>query len=190
VRVNIDSDGVVYDLTSRMIEVTAVETGVRYEQPDKWDIAGAWGLPGDRIFDLFARPGMFLWGDPYPGAVDGIEALVAEGHEVRIVTSKHSLPYPDQAMFETIEFYERMGLLGKVDIVFPRGDKTSYPADVVIDDQPSLAWAQPNALNLLMTQPWNDSLEKLGSEEKHPWVWRVEDWTEAVFVIGGEVVMI
>jgi hypothetical protein len=182
VRVNIDSDGVVYDLTTEMIAVAHARTGVLHPQPDRWSTDEAWGVT--YTSELFDHPGIFAQGDPYPGAVEAIESLLAEGHEVRIVTTKHGLPNEQRAMLETIEFYARIGLLDRVDIVFPRGDKTAYPADVVIDDKPTLAWAQPGAVNLLMTQPWNRG--GIGFPKPGARVLRVYDWATALFVIGEE----
>lgn len=63
-----------------------------------------------------------------------------------------------RAQKQTLTWLYTHGLLGIVEVAFAT-DKQGYTADVVIDDKPTLAWALPDALNILFDQPWNREIE-------------------------------
>ncbi len=168
--INVDSDGVVYDLVSLTQELARREYIQDFPKPTSWGF-GNWNISFTEVMALWAVKGAFEHGQPEPGAIQGIRNLLEENHTVRIVTAKHGLPDQAQAMQETIEFYRFHGLLGEVDLVFPIG-KQDYPADVIIDDKPNLDWVQKNKVNLFFTQPWNKNVNLAGRYE----VVRVAGW--------------
>jgi hypothetical protein len=103
--------------------------------------------------------GVFQRGVPIKGSIQGIKALRDAGHRVRIVTSKimeGKSRLSQWAMSDTLHWYNLQGL-GDLEFVFTGSvhGKTGYPADVVIDDHPSLEWVQDDAFNILFAQPWN-----------------------------------
>ena len=57
-------------------------------------------------------------------------------------------------MIRTIRWLESYELIDKIELAFAH-NKQGYEADVIIDDKPTLAWAQKGKTNLLFTQPWN-----------------------------------
>ncbi len=166
--INVDSDGVVYDLVSLTQELARREYGADFPKPTSWGFEN-WHITWDQVFALWGIPGVFEHGQPEPWAIDGIKDLLNNDHTVRIVTNKHGLPDPAQAMQETIEFYSFWDLLDDVDIVFSGSYAKEYEADVIIDDKPTLEWAQDGKINLLYNQPWNRDAYNLSVIRVHGW---------------------
>jgi hypothetical protein len=190
VRINLDSDGVIYDMQGELIKHAWRKDGIHRDQPQVWNLAKAWGVSDEYIAELFSMSGIFEDGAPYPGAVEAVNTLVGAGHDVRIVTHKHIASVHDP-MDECLHFYHRMGLLDKVDMVFTRGDKTSYPADLVVDDRPNLAWVQGEAVNVLMDRPWNQDI-RVGNFPEIVDIKRALGWQDVLEVaeqMGGGVLI-
>ena len=184
--INADSDGVVYDfmdLARRRLE-RKLERPL--DPPRSWNPEETWGISeADLVyhFQEEARNGVFQFGSPIPGAIDGLRSLVDSGHQVRIVTNKGSMGRGARAAIkDTVHWYALQGLLGDVDLVFTRGyGKQDYPADVVIDDQPNMAWTQEGAANILFNQPWNQST----GSAKGMWI-RAGNWAEVLELVEIE----
>lgn len=166
--INIDSDGVMYNLVGHTQELAKHVHGIDQPRPDSWGFDN-WDLDFKKIHALWGKSGAFLDGRPVSWSIEVVKWLIGEGHTVRIVTHKHDLPYEARAMRDTITWYERQGLLRDVDLVFPKGNKNDYPADIIIDDKPDLSWAQEGKINLLFDQPWNQGAETKGVIRVHGW---------------------
>lgn len=164
--INVDMDGVVYDLVAVVKSRLYSSYGVDEELPDptSWDFDN-WNLPdrGIDVADFFEREAinrLFAFGYPVRGALRGIIELYQAGHELRVVTNKLKLGRGSWvAAMDAVMWLRGQGVLDFVDVVFTRTyGKQTYPADVVIDDHPDLEWQQPNAINLLFDQPWNQDI--------------------------------
>jgi 5'(3')-deoxyribonucleotidase len=167
-----------------MITIASERTGQELSLPREWNLARAWGVSEKFVSELFATRNLYRVGRPYPEAVTTVRSL-AEHHEVRIVTHKHGMPNVARAIAETAGWYADMGLLDLVDLVVTRGDKTAYPADVVIDDKPNLAWMQPDAMNLLMNRPWNQAANQVATAPTERF-YRVYGWDAVLEMIKDE----
>jgi hypothetical protein len=146
-----------------------------------------WGVTRDEWYEMFHNAIMtddlFQIGVEIPGAVNGVRQLIGQGHRVRIVTSK-KLRYPLstlKAQKQTLTWLFYQKLLNDVEVAFTT-DKQGYEADVVIDDKPTLKWAQRGALNLLFNQPWN----QIATFDHIPEIRRVFDWTDVLRLIERE----
>lgn len=189
-RINVDMDGVVYDFVSVLKNRLNSRLNIKLPDPNSWDF-GNWPRFRADFHDLIideAHDRLFAWGLPIPAAIWGIEVLHSRGHDIRIVTNKLSLGYASgTAAQDAIGFLNIHGLLEKVEVVFAsRNDKQGYPADVVIDDNPSLKWAQKGAWNMLFDQPWNQDVTSLTVVERGDHgeiftaVQRMKDWGDIV----------
>lgn len=181
--INIDSDGVVVDFTAG---VTPFLEDAGYEvDTSEWNL----GVPAEefgRIFSKAIMSGVFISAPEIPGAVDAINALVADGHRVRIVTSKIMSNGKDTfySELDTLGWYNTRGL-SNLEFVFT-GDKwgkTEYPADLVIDDHPRLEWAQHGRANLLFDQPWNRGVRY--ARPFGPTIQRLRGWADLPFYMDG-----
>lgn len=165
--INVDSDGVVYSLDSALDKLYPQIVRDR----TRWDYGNPDAI--ERFFTEGVLLGVFLVGEPVPGAIDGIRALEAAGHRVRIVTSKTMgtdyLTYV--ARVNALEWYDRHDL-SHLEIAFTGHEwgKDAYPADLVIDDQPDLKWTQSApTVNVLFDQPWNrDPLAYVARVQERP----------------------
>lgn len=161
-RINIDSDSVVYDLTPELLRRANRKFGTNVATQTTWSLSDHFPMTTEeasQFFEAESKKGLYALGRQVDGAVSALTQLAEAGHDLRIVTHKHGMGAGKvHAMSDMIGWYERQGLLELVDIVFARGDKTQYPADVVIDDKPTCAWTQYDAFNILFDQPWNQTL--------------------------------
>lgn len=182
--INSDIDGVLYDFNAAMTEYGEQALGRKLPVTKNWKMWTAWEISRDEWYALFHEAikhgQVFRVGHEVPGAVDAIHELVAHKHRVRLVTSKKLL-YPSStkaAQIQVIRWLAEKELLNKVELAFT-SDKQGYQADVVIDDKPTLAWAQTGALNMLFAQPWNEDVP----EEAYfsvPAITRVENWEDVL----------
>ncbi len=159
--INIDMDGVVYDMVGVLRERMRGVLGQDLPPPDSWDF-GNWpleeaGLTGTNMIQQQAYQGLFTWGYSVEGAIQGIRDLYDAGHDLRVVTNKKGLgPASLIAMTDALGWLKGQQILDMVDVVFVDNyDKQGYPADVVIDDNPTLDWMQEGRINILFDQPWN-----------------------------------
>jgi hypothetical protein len=162
--INVDMDGVVYDMVTQA-EVLRKKPFERYT----WDL----GLTGTELKAMFTEltlAGLFRFGMAIEGALPAIRKLRGAGHRVRIVTDKN-LPtaYSTHvARIDTLDWLHISGL-ADIEVIFTGNKAEGYPADLVIDDKPDLAWVQGGAVNVLFDQPWNlDGLGKVAGVNEEP----------------------
>lgn len=142
-RILIDMDGVIVDLMGE-----AVARGLFQHPPCKWDFTGCC-TPFEQN-EIFGQPGIFRDAPPIAGAINGVQALIAAGHDVRFA----STPWPTnhqsaQHKYEWIEQH-----FGNPRLLTLTHDKTLIPASVLIDDRPDLIgpWT-----HVTYPQAWNAS---------------------------------
>lgn len=183
---NLDSDNVIYDFLTPYATYLKRSKGRAFTaEPFTYELWRDWGITREEFFEVMESNAytIFSSGLPLPGAVDGVRALVAAGHDVRVVTHK---VWPDRpiltnrAQSATIDWYRKQGLLPLVDLVFTAGNKRSYPADVTVDDKPDLAWAQPGAVNLLFDRAYN---QDVGPAPEGVGVIRIFGWSGVTRVL-------
>jgi 5'(3')-deoxyribonucleotidase len=183
-RVNIDSDDVVYDLSAELLPRANRRWDKDLETFPMWGFGEAYGVSKEEVSDFFeqeTKKGLYGYGGQIPGAISAIKTLAEAGHDLRIVTHKHGMgKHKSLGMKDLIDWYDYHGLLDLVDIVFARGDKTQYPADIVIDDKPTLAWTQEGALNVLFLQPWNESVKGSWADPLPQPIFRANGWDQVL----------
>lgn len=185
--INSDMDGVVYDYSGSLFRMASTTYGRDdYPPPRTWDTHKTLGLEEEDFWEFFhdcVQNGVFRHGMPIPGAVEGIRKLLKDGHRVRMVTNKHlrNALSTWHAQTDMLHFLHEHELLHQVELVFTMGrfKKQGYPADVVIDDKPTLEWVQVGALNILFDQPWNEDIEV------PPSVIRARGWDEVLSLIDS-----
>lgn len=194
--VNVDVDGVLYPFTERMRQAFAwrADMGVmtfeshpdQWDEPTEWRLHKSWPVTWREVHRVMHSEildeSLFRIGEPIHHAQWGMATLIDMGFHVRIVTSKtfddefvtkraristlrwldfHDIPY------DTISFSN-----GKI-------GKTSYRADITIDDKPQLEdWVQPGAINLIFDQPWNKVIPEFPKNVTD--VRRAFGWTDVI----------
>ena len=203
---NVDSDGVVYDWHGFMAPYLERVFGKPVQRWDTWDMAAQMGVTKKefyKAFDQAVEDGVFRWGEAVPGSIEALRTLVDAGHRVRIVTNKvlKGSYKSEAAMRDTVRWYSSHQLADQLEFVFTgsKWGKSGYPADVVIDDKPDLAWVQPfPAVNILFDQPWNrdglSNLAQVGQDPNfdNPELYRAVGWGQVLELaeqIGGGVLL-
>jgi len=187
--VNVDMDGVIYDFVGTLTRIAREEMDTERDwdipeaPPKAWAMWDHWGMSKNQFYKLFDRAilshGLFQIGDPIPGAIEGMEELSQRFERVRIVTSKQ-MQTPGAATAaqqQCLAWIARYLDPSKYEVAFT-SNKKGYLADVVIDDKPTLEWAQRGALNLLFDQPWNSGtwLEVRGRGGRGMNLYRAYEW--------------
>jgi 5'(3')-deoxyribonucleotidase len=157
--VNVDLDGVLYDFEAACREWGEIRLDKKLPVTDTWSMWEPWGISKREWYEIFhdgiRAEHIFRMGHEEPYALWGMLTLRAMGFRVRIVTAKR-LVYRDTTLRAKISC---LRWLDEKEIPFDEiaftSDKQGYNADVVIDDKPTMAWAQDGAFNILMGQPWN-----------------------------------
>ena len=164
-RINVDLDGVVYPFWQTLaVYIEERTNGTPRPVPTRWETWMDWGMSKvewDQWFDAAIwNEVVFREGAPLQGALEVLELLQEEGHFIRLVTDKTRQAYSttSKARMNTelwlLDHYVPHHALSYVNAVEGKRD---YKADIVIDDKPECRdWAQPEALNILFGQPWNE----------------------------------
>jgi len=162
-RLGIDLDGVVVDFSGGWVSRYNAEFGTNIAVGD----VVTWGAPRELThfrsmsrFWSWARTcgdgrSLFHVLEPYPGALAGLDSLVAAGHDVVIVTTK-----PNFAIRDTHEWLVRHEIPAvEVHIV---DDKAAVDCDLYVDDAmrnlQSYRDRRPDAVVVRWVQPWNSAV--------------------------------
>ena len=106
------------------------------------------------VQEVYTAPGFYRNLPPVAGAVEAVQALLAQGHDVRICTSplnqwQHCVP-------EKYEWVERHLGAEMVHRLIVTKDKTVVYGDVLVDDNPAVVGVrQPHWRHIIFDQPYN-----------------------------------
>lgn len=159
-RLGIDLDGVVANFTQGWMHFYNRDFGTDLVVADsqRWhdlvdlthfrDIGEFW----DWTSDLDGRS-IFWHLEPFPGAIEAVQALHEKGHDIIIITTK-----PAFAVEDTHEWIEKHGIpASEIHIL---EDKWLVNSDVYLDDGPhvlpGLVENRPHATVCRYVRPWNE----------------------------------
>ncbi len=180
--INVDMDGVLFDFDRRVSTMLGRESkkSLAWAMAERYEVFD-WPLTFTTLinnFKLFNPGACRLINPGAQVAPSVIWRWTKLGYKVRIVTNKKIANrfVSSKAQQQSIEWLSYMVDLSVVAVVFT-DDKTAYPANVVIDDNPAIdEWWQPNAMNLVYEQPWNScSTYQYPSDST---LLRVRNWEE------------
>jgi hypothetical protein len=167
--INVDLDGVVYrfepefrKLVERARVLWGDEPTEKLKPADQWALGAAYGISeaqGMRIFEQgVTNFSLFSSGDMMAEAGLWLNRI-NKRHDVRFVTEPGFQGKPQvraMAIKQKTQWLADVGL-GNYPVIYSSGSKQGYPADVIVDDKPSLKWAQEGKVNILFDQPWNQT---------------------------------
>ena len=190
-RIGVDLDGVCYHwertarylLRERLPNSPYTQDGPLGKVSDSWDYiprhvaAAHWKW----LWNEGVKQGLFRHGHVIKGAIEGLQELTRDGHEVIIITHR-----PKQAVNDTLAWlaFANLDLCG-VHILTSQEDKSGVRpyCDVYVDDKienvVDYANATPAKLVALFDQPWNATFATYGAIE------RVHGWKEFVARVKG-----
>jgi 5'(3')-deoxyribonucleotidase len=160
--VGLDVDDVLLDLTTVWLE----EYNREYDDSLDKSRLHTWDLYkyvkpecGKRIYG-FLSPGLYDRVQPFPGAVEFVQAIRDMGHEPRYITAcgdpKKTAKVAAFALAKT-QCLHRHGIKERSEILIAKRDKSRAPVDMLIDDRIDNVESFRNGLGVLFTQPWNRS---------------------------------
>ena len=136
------------------------------------------GTSAEKVLRIVKEPGFYAALQPFPGAVDALQRMVAAGVDVRLVTS----PHPECAASCAAEKYQwLLAHLGHtwIDRLIIARDKTHVQGDVLVDDKPNISgsskvvrWTQ-----VLYSQSYNKAVDLGGRKVLGDWV---GDWASVL----------
>lgn len=136
------------------------------------------GVSAEKMLGVIKEAGFYAALQPFPGAVDALQRMVAAGVDVRLVTS----PHPECAASCAAEKYQwLLAHLGHtwIDRLIIARDKTHVQGDVLVDDKPKISgsskvvrWTQ-----VLYSQSYNKTVDLGGRKRLGDWV---GDWASVL----------
>jgi uncharacterized HAD superfamily protein len=181
--IGVDLDGVVYDFVADLriwIHTTTGKPLAEMTTPTNWRFFNDWGLSDKEFMSHYASGvnagHIFRASPPYPGAIENMHALVAQGHRLHIITAR-IIPQASQAAARSTELW-----LADYEVPFTSltitCDKHLVPTDVFLED----------------SDPTYDILDAAGS---NPWLLdrpynahhpgrRVRSWDEFTQVVTAQ----
>jgi len=166
--VALDMDGCIADFIGHLFREVERRHGLLLNASDVHhpDLGEVYGWREyDRMRAIFNEQGFFAEIEPYPGAIEAVEALLDAGHHVEICTSPTAIRGPDgvkrinpYCLTEKIEWIARyLPKLAKHVTVTKA--KWLVAADYLVDDADYniLPWCEryPDRIGLVVDQPWN-----------------------------------
>lgn len=168
----LDVDGVLCDFVAGVMRSVATCSDERADLSD-WDFLGKLSPHAKRAYLAdSAKPGFCYGLDPLPGAVEGVQALRDDGHDLVAVTAP--LLHCPTWEGERREWLRHHFGFSARDVVFT-SRKDLVHGDVLVDDKPahitdwSLRWGK---CGVLWAQPYNSDKDCQGSA----FAWRTNDW--------------
>jgi len=139
-RVGWDCDGVLYPFRKNLSEYL-ISQGYEHCTEDnaspEWNFYNGWNMTHDEYMKMFTqavdRGIIFRVGEPYPGAVQALEAVVELGHTNHIVTDRSVGTEPYTSLWHTAEWLAEWKF-PLTSLTISR-DKTVVPVDIYIDDR-------------------------------------------------------
>ena len=179
-RILVDMDEVCCKFVQRVVEWYNEDNGTSVTEDDiqTFDMKMGLGPQGEAFIRSYLRyPKFFEELEPIEGAVDGIEKLVSDGHDVAIATA---IPKCAGIAYESKVQWIRKHLPGfDLKKFIAASEKHQLRGDVLFDDglhnlEP---WHAQGRLAVAMTRPWNRLAEYLT---------RVSSWHEFVRLIDSK----
>lgn len=160
-KIGIDLDGVCFNFEDSLRAYLVRELGfskMMCPDPTRWDFHNDWGLSYED-FKHACNEGVnagyvFLYGDPYPGVVEGVNRIKDMGHSVHVITAR-AYGNPGIAQLNTDTWLAKHKI--PYDTITYARDKTVVPTDFMIDDaiHNYEALEAAGTCAVLMDRAWN-----------------------------------
>ena len=170
-RLLIDMDAVTVDIMPYWLDLYNEEFNdtLRPWQITDFDLS-RFAAHGKAIYQYLHRPGFFRRPEPIPGALETIDKLKLDGHEIVFLTTCQA-GHTDKIGW----LQDRFDWVSYKDVVFSF-QKHLVQGDVLLDDAPHNL-NHPTAINVCFSQPWNANFTGDG--------FRVDTWSDFYDLIGS-----
>lgn len=152
-KVFVDLDATLNRLQDRWLQLIAVMTGeqIALEDVTTWD-----RLAKPEYQAILRQPHLFRDLRVEPGAPEAIRQLLANGHEVFVVSAGRPHDYQDKHLW----LLEHFTFIPERHIIFATCKaELARPGCILIDDGPHNveAWRRRGGIGIIFGQPWNRS---------------------------------
>lgn len=173
----VDVDGVLNNLMDVIIDTYNVKYETEFTANDitTYSLDSCFELSvAKQMKNLFKSSNVWDKVKPLPGAQEGLQKLINDGHQVYIVTDHDPNTYGTK-----VEWIKRFFPFVDPSKIMCVKDKWMLRADLMIEDNLQTLLAKPYYHRVLMDQPWNQST--------HDWaydVYRCSNWNEIVDAVN------
>lgn len=160
-KILIDMDSILVDTLPSWLKRIEEKTGIKSTVDDVkvWmftQLPPFNNVAPEEILGILNEPGFNENLPPMPGGVAAVNQLIADGHEVYLVTARHG----PVGMPETLKWvHQHLPMMNERHIIFCH-DKYLLSADIIIDDklETLLKYQQvhPNAATMCIGYPYNE----------------------------------
>lgn len=155
-RIGIDMDGVLCDLTASVVEKLNRYHGEDLKVTDitQYDFHhNCQNATREDVFQYFCEPGFFRHLDPIPGAVENVNRLIDDGHEIIIISACRN---GQECKLQWLK--NHLPRINEKDCIFT-WRKDLVDVDILIEDHGEnlLKWQAhwPTRTPILLDQPYN-----------------------------------
>jgi uncharacterized HAD superfamily protein len=170
-RIGLDVDGVLYQWSATARAILNRKHGITITESETWNWVKEHCTP-EQWKSLWEEnmPELYTAGLYYPGAQQAVKILVAENHEVILITAT---PEAVRAARAQVLFEDFPDISGLIYIPVLSTNKTAWvKCDMYLDDKPETAaeTARAGHRSLLQDRPWNQGVSD-------PGVTRIFNWS-------------
>lgn len=165
----IDMDDTIEQLLQAWVRSVNERYGrnVQYDEVREWDVSKAFpGLSREEVYGVVSEPGFWKTVEPVPGAAEAMQRLLAEGHEIYVVTATTYDSVTEKMRDLLFRYFPFLTW----DQVIITSRKQLIRGDVLIDDGPHNLEGG-SYRKILMDAPHNRSYdaEENGMVRVHTW---------------------
>ena len=177
-KILLDFDEVINTMTHHWVDTLncVYGTSVNFDDVSEWDMHKAFPtLTEDEIYNPLHLQTFWNGVEIMPGAKEGIQTLLTQGHEIYIVTSTH----PDTIKWKS-EWLQRELPEISWSHVIVANNKSLVNGDILVDDGLHNLY-EGNYIKVLFDKPWNRNVDKSKLTDI---IHRVHNWDEIVKFIN------
>ncbi len=176
-KILLDFDEVINTMVSHWVNTLncVYGTSVDFEDVNEWDMRKAFPtLTEDEIYNPLHLQAFWNGVEIMPGAKEGIQKLLSEGHEVYIVTSAH----PDTIKWKAKWLQRELPEIPWSHVIVAN-NKSLIKGDILVDDGPHNLY-EGSYTKVLFDKPWNREVD---TSKLTDTIHRIHNWDEIVKII-------
>lgn len=176
-KILLDFDEVINTMTHHWVNTLncVYGTSVNFDDVNEWDMHKAFPtLTEDEIYNPLHLQTFWNGVEIMPGAREGIQTLLTQGHEIYIVTSAH----PDTIKWKAEWLQRELPEIPWSNVIVAN-NKSLIEGDILVDDGLHNLY-EGSYIKVLFDKPWNRNVDKSKLTDI---IHRVHNWDEIIKLI-------
>lgn len=173
----VDVDDVICNLQETVIKLFNDRFGSNYKLNDftEHNIMNILPLQDGTVMkDMYGESGLYNKVKPFPGAQEGLQKLINDGHQVYLVTAAIPKTYDEKVKF----IHRYFPFIDDGHIVCMK-HKWMFKCDIMIEDNYETLITKPYYHRIVMDQPWNQSTKDYARD-----IHRCYNWDDIVAAVN------